>query len=694
MNKHTWQEAFLKATQAHQQDRLPEAEEAYRQLLQLNPYHGDTLHLLGVACSQQNRHEEGIQYIQKAIRLYPEVPVFHNNLGEIFARKGENIRAAASFKKAIQLTPGFAEAHYNLANVLKLTGHLTQAIQHYKRTLQLKPGHVKALYNIGNAYMEQGNLRSALECYQQVVQVQPNFEEAHNNLGIALQEWDHWEEATLHYQKATQLNPDFLEAFRNLASALDTQGKTNESLTVYQQMIRKNPTDLIIRFQADTLSPIIFSSAQEIDAYRTHLYAILDFYSTQDFHLSLSKLQDTAIQPSSILIYQGENDRPVKEKYAALFTQYFSGCNQVVVTPKSSLPHLGFVVTAGHEGVFIKCMRGILNQLSGSLFKITVVCSAPNGEKILRPAIDNPAIHYLSIPKDFLGAIHCMRQASFDLLYYWEVGTDTINYFLPYIRIAPVQCTSWGWPVTSGIPNMDYFVSSKLLETPQSQEYFSETLIQLNRLPVYYYLPSLPVFDKARKDFNLPEKGNLYLCTQNLRKVHPDFDQIIAQILRLDATGLVIFIADKYSSITQQLQKRFKLAFPELVHRIHFLPRMNEADYLQVLHLAHVVLDTTYYGGGANTTYDSFAVGTPVVTLPTNFHRGRYAYAAYQQMAIQDCIAKNANEYVQLAIRIASSPEFRSAISRKIKAAHLAIFEDKQAVAELSEWFMEVMHYS
>ncbi|QHT65831.1 tetratricopeptide repeat protein [Rhodocytophaga rosea] len=690
MDKKTWQELFLKATQAHQQNKLTEAEQQYRQLLQVNPYQADVLHLLGIVCSQQSRHEEAIAYIQKAIRLYPEVPVFYNNLGEVFARKGETDRAMSSFRKAIQLAPDFAEAHYNLANVLKQAGHLTQAIDSYTRTLQLKPVHIKALYNLGNAYMEQGLIKSAMECYQQVVHIQPNFAEAHNNLGIAWQEWDNWEEATMHYQKATLLNPDFSEAFRNLASALETQGKTEESLFVYQQMVRKDPANLITRFQADTIPPVIFNSAAQIQSYRTGLLSTLDFYTTQDFRLDLSKLQDTSLQPSSILIYQGENDRHIKEKYATVFNKYFTGYNQVKFTRNSSLPHIGFVVTAGHEGVFIKCMRGILNNLSDTQFKITVICSAPNGEKILRPAISNPGVLYLSIPKRFDQAVETMQLAKFDILYYWEVGTDAINYFLPYVRIAPIQCTSWGWPVTSGIPNIDYFISSKLLEIPQSQDQYSEKLVQFNRLPVYYYFPQAPGLIRTRSDFNIPEKAHLYVCTQNLRKVHPDFDQMIARILRLDTQGILAFISDKHTTVTELLKSRFAQHFPELTDRIHFLPRMDEDDYFQVLTLADVVLDTLYYGGGANTTYDAFAVGTPVITLPTEFHRGRYAYAAYQQMGIEKCIAANSNEYVQKAVRIASIPEYRAEISRKIKAAHQAVFEDKQAVTELSEWLLSV----
>lgn len=694
MHKDSWQAIFLKATEAHQQSRLPEAEQLYRQLLQFNPYHADTLHLLGIACSQQGKHEEAIVHISKAVRLQPDVPVFHNNLGEVFARKGETVKALSCFTKALQLAPGFADAHFNLANVLKQAGRLEEAVKHYKQTIQLKPTHSKALYNLANTLMEQGNTRSALEFYRQGVELQPDFAQAHNNLAIALQEWEEWEEATIHYRKAVSLNSAFHQALRNLASALETQGKYPEALACYQQMTNNTPVDAFTRFTVDILSPVIFSSVAHIHSHRQKLWQTLEQYQEEDFPLQLSKIHDTSLQPPSILIYQGENDRDIKEKYASLFSWNFKDAALPVKKTSPRLPHLGFVVTAGHEGVFLKCMRGMLNELSADKFRLTLVCSAPNGEKILRPAIGNPAVQYLILPRRFDLAAELMRQARFDVLYYWEAGTDVTNYFLPYCRIAPVQCTSWGWPVTSGIPTMDYFISSILLEPADGASHYSEKLVLLNRLPVYYYFPPVPALSKTPGSFGMPENRHLYLCTQNLRKVHPDFDRIVGQILDKDAMGVVVFIADKHASVTQLRQNRLHQAFPQLTDRIYFLPRLQEEAYLQLVSLADVVLDTLYYGGGANTCYDAFAAGTPIVTMPGSFHRGRYAFAAYQQMGIPDCIASDINDYIEKAVQMAASPGFRQKISRKILAAHPAIFEDKQAVIELSAWFEKVVRQS
>jgi len=42
------------------------------------------------------------------------------------------------------------------------------------------------------------------------------------------------------------------------------------------------------------------------------------------------------------------------------------------------------------------------------------------------------------------------------------------------LRLAPVQCTAWGHPVTSGLPTIDYYLSSQLMEPENAQAHYSE----------------------------------------------------------------------------------------------------------------------------------------------------------------------------------------------------------------------------
>jgi predicted O-linked N-acetylglucosamine transferase (SPINDLY family) len=237
---------------------------------------------------------------------------------------------------------------------------------------------------------------------------------------------------------------------------------------------------------------------------------------------------------------------------------------------------------------------------------------------------------------------------------------------------------------------MDYYLSSAALLTPGSDAHYSETLIRLPSLPTYFYRPPSPARRRSRAHFGLPEDKHLYLCTQNLRKIHPDFDPILAGILSRDLQAALIFVADKQPAINHLLRQRWQVTLPEGAGRIWLLPYQAPHDYLSLIALADVSLDTLHFGG-ANTAYDALAAGVPIVTLPTPFERGRYTYALYHRMELLDCIAGSPAAYIDLALKLGTDPAYRAEISARIRAACPVLFEDMAPVRELEAFFEEVL---
>src|SRR5207249_4355624 len=105
-----------------------------------------------------------------------------------------------------------------------------------------------------------------------------------------------------------------------------------------------------------------------------------------------------------------------------------------------------------------------------------------------------------------------------DLLFYADIGMDAISYFLAYARLAPVQCVTWGHPVTTGIPNVDAFLSADVLEPPGAEAHYSERLVRLGRLPTWYECPIVPAEPAGRAALGLPADATLYVCPQSLFK--------------------------------------------------------------------------------------------------------------------------------------------------------------------------------
>jgi protein O-GlcNAc transferase len=688
----TFNQKMGMAVQAHQSGNYSKAENMYMDILSEYPNHPDVLHLLGVACSQQEKYDMALNYLNMSVIFNPNNADYFCNLAETYGRLDNISEAEKNFKKAISISPNSPTPYYNLANILRKSNRNEESLECYQKAIKLNPNNPDFYYNLGNLYRDEGMFKTAIETYEKALKLNKNLSNVHNNLAATYVEWDENDKALFHYLEALKINPEFYDAYSNVSGMynkicnIEKAKEYLDKLQYYKNLKNDFSENDAIKLSKDSMFKFIGSSNEEIDEFRENLANSLDNVDTTNFNFEMIKKYE--LYPPSNITYQGRDNKILKEKYYSLYKNLFKTKDLNFNNP---IPHIGFVVTHGHEGVFIKCMSGIINNISKQKFKISIVCSKPNGEKILRPVIRSNEVNYISIPHDLEEAADILYSNKIDILHYWEIGTDSINYFLPYMKCSKIQCTSWGWPDTSGNPCIDYYISCENFETENSENHYTEKLIKLKNLPVYYYKPPVKIANKNLKDFKLSSEYNYYLCTQNLRKVHPDFDPIVNGIINKDPKAIVLFIEDKQSNVTEILRKRIISKYPDIKDRVKFIPRMQEVSYLSLVKNAKVLLDSTYYTGGANTNYDAFSAGKPVVTLPTNFHRGRYTTAVYEKMGILDCIAKDIEDYVNIAVKIANDDSYRDSLSNKILERSNMLFEDMNAVIELENCFLGML---
>jgi len=184
----------------------------------------------------------------------------------------------------------------------------------------------------------------------------------------------------------------------------------------------------------------------------------------------------------------------------------------------------------------------------------------------------------------------------------------------------------------------------------------------------------------------LAVEAHIYACPQSLFKLHPEFDDLLGGILRGDPRGTLVLSQGAGPHVTQQLRKRFATTLPDVVDRIHFVAKLKRPDFLSLLAVADVLLDPLHFGGG-NTSYEGLAFGVPIVTLPSQFLRGRITFALYQQMQMLDCVARSPLEYVEIALRLGTDDSYRQTIRDKILAAHSVLLENSEGVRELEQFF-------
>ncbi len=231
--------------------------------------------------------------------------------------------------------------------------------------------------------------------------------------------------------------------------------------------------------------------------------------------------------PGFSFSYHGRDQRRLKERFAALYEPCFRDQPPPTGSGLGDRRRVGILVTRRHERMFLQSMRGIVERLDLERFEVVILASRAIVES-LRVKLPRQGLRFTPFGDSLPEAIRQIRAAACDLIYYWEVGSDAMNYFLPYARLSPVQCTGWGSTITSGVPAVDWFLSSELVERPGSQSQYTERLWKSRTL--WRYQERLPATAAATPcDFGLPEGRNLYVCLQNPLKLHPDFDRLLAR---------------------------------------------------------------------------------------------------------------------------------------------------------------------
>jgi hypothetical protein len=273
-----------------------------------------------------------------------------------------------------------------------------------------------------------------------------------------------------------------------------------------------------------------------------------------------------------------------------------------------------------------------------------------------------------------------IKELDLDVLIFTDLGMSGRNIQYAGLRLAPIQCTAWGHPVTSGLPTIDYYLSSELMEPPDGDDHYSEKLVRLPGSGLCYDRSSNPVSRMVRSDFGLDD-GPLYLSCQNPMKYLPRWDLIYREIG--ERTGRpIVFVEGPMPMDKSVLKQRMA----EAGVRAIWIPALGPSDFKALIGLADVCLDTPGWNGG-NTTIEALTLRTPIVTLPGEFMRGRHSLAFCGIADTPGSVAINADDYIRKACE---PDQLREAAHRTNPDA---LYEDKSPVAALEAFFREVLGF-
>lgn len=177
----------------------------YREALDLDPGHVDSLYLLGTLCAEGGRFDEALALLQRAAAAAPASPMIHNNLGSIHLLQGDLSRAAACYERALQIDPGLVEAQQNLGVVLRRLGRHAEAINWLNRAIMARPGLLEARCNLAGALLDSGQGEQARSELEAALRLNPDYPPAHEWMGRVCAKLGQREPAIRHLRRFLEL---------------------------------------------------------------------------------------------------------------------------------------------------------------------------------------------------------------------------------------------------------------------------------------------------------------------------------------------------------------------------------------------------------------------------------------------------------------------------------------------------------
>ncbi len=594
-------------------------------------------------------------------------------------------------------------------------------------------------FRCGHHFGELGLFQQGIACYQQSISLRPTVK-SHLNIARLYKKLMDFEPAILHYEDALVLNPDspkvceellylmamkgdldrfnqlvaggnisahsLANSYNRLGQTLVYQGDRERAMSWFDKAVEIRPDSFSFQWSKQLTISTIYRTEQDLVAsrkqYLTGLESISKMFDQlgpeekKQAHRCAEKLTNFEIH------YQSENDMEVQRPYGALFNsimqQSFGKFMQPMV-PQHPGDNRRIRVGFASWGCFFthsnyKTHGAWITDLNSERFEVFGYPLSPYQDQAttrMSQLVENY--------RPFVANVGKIRQQiledQLDILVYPGIGMEPVVHKLAPLRLAPVQCTSWGHPVTSGLPSIDYYLSSELMEPKNGQEHYSETLIQLPNLGISQIPPGLP--DQYRAPAALegrPRPKTVFLCSQNVLKMMPRHDYLFGRILQAVPDSEIWFIQSKRADINQTFRDRLENVCESyglnFAQQCLMLPRLGKAEFCYVNEHADVMLDTSFWSG-CNTTFETLVHGTPVITMPGNTMRGRHTWAILKLHGLDQLICQDEAEYVSLATRLATDPVYYAEVKNHIDQIRDNLFGDPVVIQALEQFFEDAL---
>lgn len=206
-----------------------------------------------VALNILNRKKEGMEYLNKVLKINP------NNEKALMSRamelyeNGEYNKSIIDYNRLIRINPNNKKALINKGVVLAEMGKYEEAIINYDKVLEMNQSDKSVLFNKGNSLFYLNKYDDALECFKNILKLNPtkkptknqvlkNMNSVLTNLGNQCITSEKYDEALDYCNKILENDSKNINAWFMKGFALWALGHTEDALNSLDETLKINPT--------------------------------------------------------------------------------------------------------------------------------------------------------------------------------------------------------------------------------------------------------------------------------------------------------------------------------------------------------------------------------------------------------------------------------------------------------------------
>jgi predicted O-linked N-acetylglucosamine transferase (SPINDLY family) len=548
--------------------------------------------------------------------------------GEVFSVDPDNVEARTGIALSLVHMGRYAEAVPRLhelqgflpnseqltvilAEALSMSGCQEEAEKCLEEVVANSPRNIDAQVNLGRIYLDRGKHREANRCLSKALELDPNNVEALSRMGVMMIHFCQYNNALQVLHKALAIEPKNILVLNNLGRACKMLGHLEDALQWFETALEIDPDNVCV-----------------IDNY---LFA-LNYCS--------------GLEP----------DYVAREHFRLA----------PLCTPKNQIVPVVFQKRLFGDNLRVGYVSGDLYAHSVSYF-IEPVLQHHNYQKFdvycysLGSTRDETTDRLMALPcqwRNFNGLqpealAQRITEDRIDILVDLSGHTAENRLGAFALRSAPVQVSWLGYPNTSGLAQMDYYITDDVCDPcGVSEKLYTE---KLYRLPKVFscYLPPM-AFPAVSSP---PFQKNDYITFgsfNNFAKVNEKLMEVWAVILsrvpnsRLYLKSMALGDQETKREVEKTFASHGIAAERILMRTVTMTPLEHMEEYAEV----DIALDTYPYNG-TTTTCEALWNGVPVVTRAGMSHISRVGLSFLESLNLPALVAHSDDEYIDIAVRTA-----------------------------------------